>query len=126
MGSPIYKKRKMMNSVELKDLICKHLDDKKAEDMVVIDLRDRPSITDFFVIASGTSGRHVASMAELLSIELKTHGIYSKIEGLESCDWVLLDAGDVVVHLFKPEIRTFYDLEKMWSVRESQPSTLVL
>ncbi len=68
------------------------------------------------VIASGQSTRQVGAMAEALQIELKTHGIQTIIEGMPQCDWVLLDAFDVIVHLFRPEVRTFYNLEKMWSI----------
>ena len=90
--------------------------DKKAENVVTLDLIGKTSITDYMVIASGQSTRQVGAMAEALQIELKTHGIQTTIEGMPQCDWVLLDAFDVIVHLFRPEVRTFYNLEKMWSI----------
>lgn len=93
------------------------LDDDKAEDIVSIDLTGKSSVTDVMVIASGRSNRHVGAMADHLMGKLKDAGHDNvNVEGLKTCDWVLLDAGDVIVHLFRPEVRTFYDLEKMWSV----------
>lgn len=102
-------------SAELRDAVLSILDDNKAEEVVQIDLRGKTSVCDFMVIASGRSSRQVAAMSEKLSEELKSRfGIYAKMEGKETGDWVLLDAGDVVVHLFRPEVREFYQLEKMW------------
>lgn len=93
------------------------LEDHKAEDVVVIDLEGKSSIADFMVIASGRSSRQVATMAEHLAMIAKSHGAKSStLEGLAQADWVLLDAGDVIVHLFRPEVRDFYNLEKMWNV----------
>lgn len=101
---------------ELKDLILNWLDDAKAEDIVEIDLKGKSSIGDYMVIASGRADRHIGAIAERVTDELKKAGhIGTRIEGLEHCNWVLIDAGDVVVHVFKPEVRTFYNLEKMWS-----------
>lgn len=95
--------------------ILTSLDDDKAEDVVQIDLRGVSSIGDYMVIASGRSSRQVVSIAEKLVDRLKeAFGIYSKIEGKEGGDWVLIDTGDVVVHVFRPEVREFYQLEKMW------------
>ena len=91
------------------EIIEKTLDDNKAEDVVVIDLRGKTSV------ASGTSQRHVASLAEKVQENLKAAGFSSTIEGEEKADWVLIDAFDVIVHIFKPEVRAFYSLEKMWS-----------
>ena len=85
------------------EIIEKTLDDNKAEDVVVIDLRGKTSIANQMVVASGTSQRHVASLAEKVQ------------ENLKAADWVLIDAFDVIVHIFKPEVRAFYSLEKMWS-----------
>lgn len=105
----------------LKELIETFLDSKKAQDIVSIDLRGRSSIADFLIIASGTSQRQVGSMAESLREDLKKKGLKNvRLEGIPQCDWVLVDAGDVIVHLFRPEIRTFYNLEKMWSVESSE------
>ena len=101
----------------LEALILNALDDDKAEDVVAIDLAGKSSVTDVMVVASGRSNRHVGAMADHLLRKLKDagHGRVS-VEGLKTCDWVLIDAGDVIVHLFRPEVRAFYDLEKMWSV----------
>lgn len=105
----------------LKEFIEHFLEDKKAQDIVAIDLQNKSSIANYFVIATGTSQRHVGSMAELLREELKKKGLKNiRIEGLPQCDWVLVDAGDVIVHLFRPEIRTFYNLEKMWGFLEDE------
>ncbi len=91
------------------------IDDDKAEDIVEIDLRGRSDMADYMVICSGRSTRQVAAIAEKLSERLKsTFGILSKMEGKETADWVLLDSGDVIVHVFRPEVREFYQLEKMW------------
>nr|WP_085864279.1 ribosome silencing factor [Pseudooctadecabacter jejudonensis] len=95
--------------------VLKSLDDDKAEDIVQIDLRGKSEMGDHMVIASGRSSRQVSSMAEKLTDRLKqTYGILSKVEGKTTGDWVLIDTGDVVVHLFRPEVREFYQLEKMW------------
>jgi len=91
------------------------LDDGKAEDVVVIDLGGKTSIADYMVIACGTSQRHVGAMTNNLRERLKALGLGTvSVEGETHCDWVLLDAGDVVVHLFRPEVRTFYSLERLW------------
>lgn len=93
------------------------LDDDKARDVLVIDLAGKTDIADFMVIANGTSQRHVGAMAEHLREKLKAEsGPPVSVEGLATSDWVLIDAGDVVVHLFRPEVRAFYALEKMWDV----------
>ena len=98
------------------------LDDDKADDTVVIDLAGKTEIADFMVVASGTSQRHVGAMAEHLKENLKAAGLTGiAIEGETHCDWVLIDAGDVVVHLFKPEVRTFYNLEKLWGIAPPAP-----
>ena len=99
--------------------ILSSLDDDKAEDIVTIDLTDRSSLCDAIVIATGRSVRHVASLAENLARRLKEWGIGGvRAEGLTQGDWVLIDAGDVIVHLFRDEVRSYYDLEGMWSVGE--------
>lgn len=98
-------------------LIEKSLDDDQAEDIVIIDLEGKSSIADALVIASGRNGRHIAAMADHLRDILKNAGYgESAIEGVPQCDWVLVDAGDVIVHLFRPEVRAFYNIEKMWGV----------
>ena len=99
------------------DLVERSLDDDKALDIVVIDLAGKSSIADHLVIASGTSQRQVAAMADHLREKLKKTGIKNvTLEGQSQGDWVLLDAGDIVVHLFRPEVRSFYNLEKIWGV----------
>ena len=98
------------------EIIKKSLDDGKADDVVVIDLEGKSSIANYMVVASGTSNRHVASLAENLQLKLKENGFPSMSEGEEKADWVLIDAYDVIVHIFKPEVRAFYSLEKMWSM----------
>ncbi|MCS6625995.1 ribosome silencing factor [Roseibacterium beibuensis] len=91
------------------------LDDDKAEDIVQIDLRGKSSIADFMVVASGRSSRQVAAISEKLVDRLKQEmGLICKVEGKDAGDWVLIDAGDVLVHVFRPEVRDFYQIEKMW------------
>lgn len=91
------------------------LDDDKAEDVVEIALRGRSDMADYMVIASGRSTRQVAAIAEKLAEKLKLEmGIICKMEGKDTADWVLIDTGDVIVHVFRPEVREFYQLEKMW------------
>jgi len=88
----------------------------KAEDSVTIDLTGKSSIADFMVVASGRSQRHVASVAEHVVKDVEKAGVSPvRVEGLRQGDWVLIDAGDVIVHVFRPEVRSFYSLEKMWS-----------
>ncbi|MEQ8433000.1 MAG: ribosome silencing factor [Oceanicaulis sp.] len=101
----------------LEELVLSTLDDDKAEDVVAIDLQGKSSICDVMVVATGRSNRHVGAIADHLVRKLKEagHG-RARVEGLRTCDWVLIDAGDVIVHVFRPEVRQFYDLEKMWSV----------
>ncbi|MEM6324419.1 MAG: ribosome silencing factor [Pseudomonadota bacterium] len=95
--------------------IFSSLDDDKAENVVSIDLSGKSEIADYMVICSGRSSRQVASIAEKLTQRLKdTFGLSCKVEGKDAGDWVLIDAGDVIVHVFRPEVREFYQLEKMW------------
>jgi len=102
---------------QLSELAVKTLDDLKAEDIVVIDLAGKTTIADFMIVASGRSTRQVGAMAEHLREKLKTAGAHAvQIEGMPQADWVLIDAGDVIVHLFRPEVRSFYNLEKMWGI----------
>jgi len=98
-------------------LIQASLDENKAEDIVAIDLKGKCSFADNMVVASGRSQRHVGALATKLQEKLKDAGLsHVVIEGMESCEWVLIDAGDVVVHIFRPETREFYNLEKMWAI----------
>ncbi|HUO12219.1 MAG TPA: ribosome silencing factor [Caulobacteraceae bacterium] len=102
---------------ELERLILNRLDDEKAQDIVFIDLKDKSSVADGMIVASGRSHRHVGAMADHLLRALKDAGRgRARVEGLPHCDWVLIDAGDVIVHLFRPEVRAFYNIEKIWSV----------
>lgn len=97
------------------DIITKALDDMKAEDISVIDLEGKTSIAGYMVVASGTSNRHVASIAQKIEEALKAAGHRCSVEGETKADWVLIDAFDVIVHIFRPEVREFYNLEKMWT-----------
>lgn len=97
------------------DIITKALDDMKAEDVSVIDLEGKTSIAGYMVVASGTSNRHVASIAQKIEEALKASGHRCSVEGETKADWVLIDAFDVIVHIFRPEVREFYNLEKMWT-----------
>jgi ribosome-associated protein len=98
-------------------MILDRLDDEKAQDILLIDMAGQSSIADGLIIASGRSHRHVGAMADHLLRALKDAGYgKARIEGLPSCDWVLIDVGDVIVHLFRPEVRSFYNIEKIWSV----------
>ena len=110
-------------SEQLLSLILTSLDDDKAEEIVQIDLRGRSSMGDFMVIASGRSSRQVGAIAEKLVDRIKqAYGFTAKVEGKETGDWVLIDTGDVVVHVFRPEVRDFYQLEKMWMPATSDAS----
>ena len=104
------------------ELILDQLDEDQAQDLVTIPLEGKSSIADHMVIASGRSTRQVAAMATKLAERLKKEGHGTpRIEGLPAADWVLIDAGDVVVHLFRPEVRSFYNLERMWGFGEEGP-----
>ena len=99
--------------------ILTSLDDDKAEEIVTIDLKGRSSLSDIIVVANGRSSRHVASIAEHLARRLKEAGYGTRpVDGAGQGDWALVDAGDVIVHVFRPEVRTYYDLEGMWNVEE--------
>jgi ribosome-associated protein len=107
---------------ELHRSVLQSLDDDQAVDVVSIPLAGKSSIADHMVIASGRSTRQVASMATKLADRLKRdYGKLARIEGLPAADWVLIDADDVIVHLFRPEVRTFYNLERMWAFGDEQP-----
>lgn len=109
---------------EIKTLIEQSLDADKAENIVTISISEQTGLADYMIIASGTSSRHVGAMAEKLKDRLNIRGIKDiKIEGLGQSDWVAIDAGDVIVHLFRPEVRDFYNIEKMWT--SHQPLNIV-
>lgn len=100
----------------LEELILARLDDDKAQDMVFIDLRDKSSIADAMIVASGRSHRHVGALADHLLRALKDEGHGKcRVEGMPHNDWVLIDAGDLIIHLFRPEVRAFYNIEKIWA-----------
>lgn len=102
-------------SEKILDIAVKTLDAGKAEDIVVMDLQGKTSIAAYMVVASGTSNRHVVALADQVQIKLKEAGLKTVCEGQEKADWVLIDGFDVIIHLFKPEVREFYNLEKMWA-----------
>ncbi len=105
-----------MKIIEIKKNIERILDDNKAKNIISINLKNKSYIADYMIIASGTSSRHLQSLSEILVSELKKIGLSNcRIEGRESKDWKLVDTNDIIVHIFHPEKREFYDLEKMWS-----------
>tara|TARA_B000000609_G_C23913450_1_gene209680 strand:- start:167 stop:517 length:351 start_codon:yes stop_codon:yes gene_type:complete len=101
---------------DLKQIVVKTLDNNKAQNIVSIDLKDKSSMADYMIIASGTSSRHIQALSEQVLEMLKDNGIKnSKIEGIDSSEWKLVDGIDIIVHIFHPEKRKFYELEKIWS-----------
>lgn len=96
------------------------LDDDQAQEIVQIDLEGKSSIADYMVIASGRSSRQVAAIAQKLAERVKKAGGTAQIEGLTNADWVLIDANDIIIHLFRPEVRSFYNLEKMWGFESNE------
>ena len=105
-----------MKIIEIKKIIEKTLDKNKAQNIISINLKNKSYIADYMIIASGTSSRHLQSLSEILITELKKLGLDNcRMEGKNSNDWKLVDAYDVIVHIFHPEKREFYNLEKMWS-----------
>ncbi len=108
----------------LLSVVLAQLDDDQAQDIVTIPLAGKSSIADYMIIASGRSTRQVASMAQKLAERVKKEGFgSSQIEGLPAADWVLIDSGDIVVHLFRPEVRSFYNLERMWAFGDAPPAS---
>ena len=107
------------------ETVLASLEDSKAEDIVSIDIRRKSSLGDYMVVASGRSHRHVAAVAEHLLQALKDEGHgQARVEGLPSADWVLVDAGDVIVHIFRPEVREFYNIEKLWMAPDLEEETI--
>jgi len=122
-AAPVVRPAPVPQPQELKALIEKSLDDDQADDVIVIDLAGKTSIADYMIVASGRNTRHIAAMAMKLAERMKSAGIRgTEVEGMPQCDWVLVDAGDVIVHLFRPEVRTFYNIEKMWGLDTPRPS----
>ena len=106
----------MEKNIDLKSIILDTLDSNKALDIIFIDLKNKSSMADYMIVASGTSSRHIQALSEQVLEKLKANGIKnSKIEGKESNDWKLVDGIDLIVHIFNPEKRKFYELEKIWS-----------
>ena len=104
------------DATETLNLVLAQLDDAKAEDTITIDLNGKSTIADYMVVTSGRSNRQVGAIADrLLKALAETHVRGVRVEGMPHCDWVLIDAGDIIVHVFRPEVRAFYNLEKMWA-----------
>jgi ribosome-associated protein len=107
------------------ETVLSSLDDSKAENIVSIDIHGRSSLGDHIVVASGRSHRHVSAVAEHLIKAVKDAGLgVPRVEGLANADWVLIDAGDIIVHVFRPEVREFYNIEKMWQAPDFEDETL--
>ncbi len=105
------------DSRALSDFIQSVLDENSAQDVIEIDVRGKSSIADYLIVASGRSNRHVSALADYVQRGLKERGLKDLgVEGQQASDWVLIDAGDVILHVFRPEVRVFYNLEKIWSV----------
>jgi len=106
-----------LTAAQLEKLVLARLDDDKAEDIVSIDLAEKSSVADRMIVASGRSHRHVGALADHVLRALKDAGMgRARVEGLPHCDWVLIDAGDLIIHIFRPEVRQFYNIEKIWAV----------
>ena len=112
-------------AVRALQLVLESLEDSKAEDIVSINIAGKSALGDFMVVVSGRSNRHVMAIADHLTTDLKDGGFgNARVEGLEGGDWVLIDTGDVIVHIFRPEIREFYNIERMWAAPEIEDGTL--
>ena len=110
---------------ETLNLILSRLEDMKAEETVTIDLRGKSSITDYMIVTSGRANRHVGAIAENVTKGLKENGVKNiHVEGMPNCDWVLIDSGDVIVHVFRPEVREFYNLERLWTQNPAVPQAV--
>jgi ribosome-associated protein len=106
----------LASKATMAEVLIDALEDAKAEDIVTLDLTGKTAIADAMIVATGRSNRHVGAIADQVTEKLKASGFRNlQVEGLELCDWVLIDAGDVIVHVFRPEVRAFYNLEKMWT-----------
>ncbi|QRM53594.1 ribosome silencing factor [Sinorhizobium sp. BG8] len=106
-------------------VVLASLEDSKAEDIVTINIAGKSALGDYMVVVSGRSNRHVTAIADHLLTDLKEEGLgNARVEGLESGDWVLIDSGDIIVHVFRPEVREFYNIERMWAAPEIEDGTL--
>ena len=113
---PRERQRGVVDVDEAARVVLTSLEDDKAEEILAIDIRGKSSFADMLIVASGRSARHVGALADHVMRKLKESGVKDvRIEGVPHCDWVLVDAGDVVVHLFRPEVRSFYNIEKIWT-----------
>ncbi|WP_175868523.1 ribosome silencing factor [Bartonella gabonensis] len=121
------KEKKVFSVKESLEIILKSLEDTKAEDIIAVDIQGKSSLADYMVIASANSQRHVSSVADHLLRTWKDSGqSLARVEGLSGGDWVLIDTGDIIIHLFRPEIRLFYNLEKMWMAPDLNNTTSIL
>ncbi|MBI3437191.1 MAG: ribosome silencing factor [Proteobacteria bacterium] len=117
--------RGVVNVDAATQVVLTSLEDDKAEDILAIDIRGKSSFADMLIVASGRSARHVGALADHVMRKLKETGVKDvNVEGMPNCDWVLVDAGDVVVHLFRPEVRSFYNIEKIWAASPGPTPTL--
>jgi ribosome-associated protein len=108
------------------DLVLASLEDSKAEDIVTIDIAGKSALGDYMVVVSGRSSRHVMAICDHLVSDMKDEGLgNARVEGLENGDWVLIDAGDIIIHVFRPEIREVYNIEKMWAAPEIEDGTVL-
>jgi ribosome-associated protein len=124
-AKPAAARSRSKSKPSLAKLILSTLDDAKAEEVVSIDLNGKAALADSMIVASGRSNRHVSAIADQLSDALKEAGYKDvSIEGLPHCDWVVMDAGDVIVHIFRPEVRSFYNIEKLWSPNAPSDTSL--
>ena len=122
--TPISKPHTACDADQILELITTSLDDDKAENILTIPLQGKSAMADYMVVASGASSRQVAAMAEHIEFKLKQNKIaILGLEGLGQADWVLIDAGDIIIHLFRPEVREFYNLEKMWQVDSTEDAS---
>jgi ribosome-associated protein len=107
------------------ELVLASLEDSKAEDIVTIDIAGKSALGDYMIVVSGRSNRHVSAIADHVISDLKDDGLGTpRVEGLETGDWVLIDTGDIIIHVFRPEVREFYNIEKMWAAPDLEEGTL--
>ncbi|QLF71260.1 ribosome silencing factor [Peteryoungia desertarenae] len=125
VGLPKSPERGVDAAARALELVLASLEDSKAEDIVSINIAGKSALGDYMVVVSGRSNRHVTAISEHLISDLKDEGLGSaRVEGLETGDWVLIDTGDIIVHVFRPEVREFYNLERMWAAPDVDEGTL--